>query len=197
MVEVLLTSVSPLGMMIGKVIALGSVGLLQMLVWTVSVAFVGPRILEGFPRLGQLDVEPVFLLSMVAFFVAGYFVLAVTVAGIGAATTSYHEGSQISIIVYLTAALPMIFIVLIAGNPDGELARILSFVPYTAPATMVLRMGAADVSALEIAASLMVTVLGGVVLLWASARVFRAGLLMYGQRMSLGRVLTALRQAGS
>ena len=84
----------------------------------------------------------------------------------------------------------------IAGNPDGLLARILSFIPFTAPITMMLRIGAMNVPLVEIIASLAVTLLGGIVLLWGSARVFRAGLLMYGQRMSLRRVLRALREAG-
>ena len=61
---------------------------------------------------------------------------------------------------------------------------------------MILRMAVTDVSLAEALASLAVTVLGGLVLLWASARVFRAGLLMYGQRMGLSSVLKALRQAG-
>ena len=90
----------------------------------------------------------------------------------------------------------MWFFMLVAGNPDGGLARGLSFIPFTAPTTMMLRIGAADIALVEIIASLAVTALGGVVLLWGSARVFRAGLLMYGQRMSLAGALKAVREAG-
>jgi ABC-2 type transport system permease protein len=84
----------------------------------------------------------------------------------------------------------------IISEPDGDLARLLSFIPFTTPVTMIMRLGAADIALIEIIGSLMVTVPGGVVLLWGSARVFRTGLLMYGQRMSLDRVLSTLRQAG-
>lgn len=197
MIEIVLTSVSPLGLMAGKVLALGLVGLLQVTIWAVSMVFIGPRILENFPNLGQLTIDPILLVWVVAFFLVGYFVFAVTNAGIGAATTSYRQGSQVSMLLLMPAVLvPMWLFVFIAGNPDGLLAQILSFIPFTAPITMMLRIGAMDVPLVEIITSLLVTLLGGIVLLWGSARVFRAGLLMYGQRMSLRRVLRALREAG-
>ncbi len=143
-----------------------------------------------------MTIDPLFLVWVVAFFLAGYFVLGVTMAGIGAATTSYREGSQISMLVYMPAVMvPFWLFMFIAGNPDGPVARILSFIPFTAPVTMILRMGASEISLVETVSSLAVTVLSGVLLLWGSARVFRAGLLMYGQRMSLGRVLRTLREA--
>ncbi len=195
MIEILLTSVSPLGMMAGKVFGMGSIALLQVLVWGGSAALIGPRILGGFPELAQLTVDPLLLVWAVAFFLAGYFVVAVVMAGIGAATSSYRESSQISMLVTMPSVVPLMFFSLIAGDPDGAVARVLSFIPITAPITMMLRTGNADIAVAEIVASLAVTVLGGLVLLWASARVFRAGLLMYGQRMSLGRVLSALREA--
>ncbi len=195
-IEVLLTSVSPLNLMVGKVLALGSVGLLQVIVWAVSIGIMGPRILENFPNLGELTLDPVLLVWLVAFFLAGYFVIGVTYAGIGAATTSFREASQTALVVMMPAmVVPMVLFQPIAGNPDGPLAQILAFIPFTAPITMMLRLGAADISLVEILASLAVTVGGGLVLLWASARVFRAGLLMYDQRMSLGRVLSTLREA--
>ncbi len=197
MIEVIVTSVSPLGLMAGKVLALGLVGLLQVVVWASSIALMGPRILENFPNIGELTIDPVLLVWVVAFFLAGYFVFGVTNAGIGAATTSYREGNVVSVLLLLPAVLvPMWLFMFIAGNPDGPLAQILSFIPFTAPLTMMLRIGAADIALVEIFGSLAATVLGGVVLLWGSARVFRAGLLMYGQRMSLRRVLSTLRHGG-
>ncbi len=197
MIEVVLTSVSPLGLIAGKVLALGLVGLLQVTIWAVSMVFIGPRVMENFPNLDQLTIDPILLVWVAAFFLVGYFVFAATNAGIGAATTSYRQGSQVSMLLLMPAVLvPMWLFMFIAGNPDGLLARILSFIPFTAAITMMLRIGAMDVPLVEIITSLIVTLVGGIVLLWGSARVFRAGLLMYGQRMSVRRVLSALREAG-
>lgn len=195
MIEVLLTSASPMGVMAGKVLAMGTLGLFQVMVWALSLALLGPRILSSVPEFGQLTVEPVLVLWTIAFFLAGYFVLSTVMAGIGAATTSYREGSQISVLVILPGTTPFILWQVIVGDPGGGLARSLSFFPITAPMTMMLRMGATEIPLWEIIASLAVTVTGGIGLLWLSARVFRAGLLLYGQRMSLRRILGALRQA--
>ncbi len=195
MIEVLLTSVSPLGMMAGKVFGMGAITLAQLLVWGLSVSLIGPRVLSFLPELGELTVEPLMIVWMVAFFLAGYFVVSVVLAGIGAATNSSKESSQISAFVTIPVITPLILFQFIVGDPDGLAAVVMSYIPFTAPLTMMMRLGATDVATPEIVASLFATVLGGFVLLWASARVFRAGLLMYGQRMTLGGVVKALRQA--
>ena len=195
MIEVLLTSVSPLAVMVGKVLALGATGLIQIAVWAASVAIIGPHIFDQIPDAGQLAIEPGIVALVIGFFLTGYLVFAVTMAGIGAATSSKEEGSQISVIVTLPSIVPLWFLSTILENPDGGLSRILSFIPFTAPVTMMVRLAASDVPLWEVVASLAVLLLTGVALLWISARVFRAGLLMYGQRMSLRDVFSALRQA--
>lgn len=195
MMEILVTSVSPLWMMAGKVAGNGILGLVQVVAWGASMAFLGPRVLSNLPDLTQVQIDPAILIWLVAFFIAGYFVMAVVMAGIGAATTSYKESSQMSVLITIPAVSPLWFFPAISGDPFGPLARALSFFPVTAPMTMMLRMGAADIPVWEVLVSLAVTIAGGMVLLWLSARVFRAGLLMYGQKMSLGKVFKALRQA--
>ena len=195
MIEVVLTSVSPLAVMVGKVLALGVTGLFQIAVWVASVAIIGPHIFDQIPDAGRLAIEPGILALVIGFFLTGYLVYAVTMAGIGAATTSVKEASQVSMIVTLPSFVPVWFIFVLLENPDGSFSRLLSFIPFTAPVTMMVRLAASDVPLWEVVASLAVLLLTGVALLWISARVFRAGLLMYGQRMSLPGVFAALRQA--
>ena len=195
MIEVLLTSVSPLAVMVGKVLALGVTGLFQIAVWVASVAIIGPHIFDQIPDAGRLAIEPGILTLVIGFFLTGYLVYAVTMAGIGAATTSVKEASQVSMIVTLPSFVPVWFIFVLLENPDGSFSRLLSFIPFTAPVTMMVRLAASDIPLWEVVASLAVLLLTGVALLWISARVFRAGLLMYGQRMSLPGVFAALRQA--
>ena len=195
MIEVLLTSVSPLAVMVGKVLALGATGLIQIVVWVASVAIIGPRIFDQIPNAGQLAIEPRVLALVIAFYLTGYLVFAVTMAGIGAATSSVKEATQISTIVTMPSFVPVWFLPMLLENPEGGIARVLSFIPFTAPVTMMMRLAASDVPLSDVVASLAVLLLTGVALLWISARVFRAGLLMYGQRMSLRGVFAALRQA--
>ena len=195
MIEVLLTSVSPLAVMVGKVLALGLTGLIQITVWVASVAIIGPFIFDQLPDAGQLAIEPGTLVLVIGFFLTGYLVYAVTMAGIGAATASTKEAGQISMIVMLPSFIPLWFFSFLLQNPDGGFSRLLSFIPYTAPITMMVRLAVSDVPLSDILVSLTVLLLSSIALLWTAARVFRAGLLMYGQRMSLRGVFVALRHA--
>ena len=197
MVDVLLTSVSPLSLMAGKIVALGTASLVQLMVWVASMAIIGPQIIDQIPNAPDLEIEPLTLAYASLFFIAGYFLFAVVLAGIGSATTSAKEAGPITTMVIMPAILPVSFSFnTILTAPDGGLATVLSFIPITAPTTMMLRMGLADLSNAEILASLAVTVLAGMVMLFVSARIFRAGMLLYGQRMTLGALWRAVRQAG-
>ncbi len=196
MVDVLLTSVSPLSLLAGKILALGTTSLVQMIVWIASIAIIGPQIVDQIPNAADLEIAPLTLAYLSLFFIAGYFLFSVILAGIGSATTSAKEAGPITTMVVLPAGIPFWLVNVILSEPDGGVARILSFIPITAPTTMMLRIGSADVSNAEVLASLAVTALAGVVMLFVSARVFQAGLLLYGQRMTLGAVWRAVRQAG-
>ena len=196
MVDVLLTSVSPLSLMAGKILALGTTSLVQMVVWIASIAMIGPQIVDQIPNAADLEIAPLTLAYVSLFFIAGYFLFSVILAGVGSATTSAKEAGPITTMIVLPAGIPIWLVQVILSTPDGGVARVLSFIPVTAPTAMMLRIASADVSNAEILASLAVIVLAGVVMLFASARVFRAGLLLYGQRMTLGAVWRAVRQAG-
>ena len=195
MVEMLITSVQPISIMAGKVLALGAAGLLQVTVWIASAALIAPRIVDQIPNAGDLQVGPALLLTVIAFFIAGYFLFAVIMAGMGAATTSVREASQVSALVTLPAVVPVWLSSLIITDPDGPVARVLTFIPLTAPTAVMLRIAAGDPAPAEVAGSLLLTLATALALLWVSARIFRAGILLYGQRMSLRRVWLALRTA--
>ena len=145
---------------------------------------------------GELTIEPTTLVVMGSFFLAGYFLFAVTFAGIGSAVTSVREAGPISVIFALPAIIPVYLSSVIVSDPAGTLARVLSFIPFTAPTTMIQRVGSSDVSRLEMLASLAVTVVAGFAMLFVASRIFRAGLLLYGQRMTLRSVIRAVGQAG-
>ena len=194
MVEIILTSVSPLGLMAGKVLAQGALALAQVVLWVGSLAIIGPRIFDQLPEVSDLSIEAGQLVWLLLFFLAGYFVVAVVMAGLGAMTSSYTQSSQLSALVIVPSIIPVAAPQFILESPDGVFARALSFFPVTAPTTVVMRMGQTDLSILELLASLAVVLLSGVLLLYVSARIFRAGILLYGQRMTLGGVLRALRE---
>ncbi|MCZ6539208.1 MAG: ABC transporter permease, partial [Chloroflexi bacterium] len=179
----------------GKVLALGLTGLLQISIWLVAAIIAVPRISDQFSGLSELQIEPGLLAILIAFYVAGYFVFSALMGSIGAATTSVREATQISVIVTIPAIVPIYLGALIIPNPDGTFARILTFFPLTSPTASMMRLAGGTDRVYEIWLGLLITALTAVFLLWLSARIFRAGLLLYGQRMGLRSVWNALRQA--
>jgi ABC-2 type transport system permease protein len=196
MIEMLVVSTSPLSIMVGKILGLGAAGLLQIAIWLVVSAFAIPQISDQFDALGSLSLEPQLIAVMIGYYFAGYFVFAALMAAIGAASTSVREASQISAIVILPGVVPIYLAAAIVPNPDGVFARVLTFFPLTSATTSMMRIAGGTNMMYEVILGMIVTALSGVFLLWLSARVFRAGLLLYGQRMSLRSVWGALRQAG-
>ncbi|MEE8045512.1 MAG: ABC transporter permease [Dehalococcoidia bacterium] len=195
MVEMLITSTSPMSIMMGKIFGLGAAGLLQIGIWLTAVVFTVPRISDQFSGLSSLSLEFDLIILLIAFYFAGYFVFAALMASIGAATTTVREASQISAIVMIPAIVPIYSSAIIIQNPDGVLARVLTFFPLTAATASMMRIAGGTTKTYEVLIGLALTALAGVFLMWLSARVFRAGLLLYGQRMGIRNVLRALRQA--
>jgi ABC-2 type transport system permease protein len=193
MIEMLVTATSPMSIMLGKILGLGAAGLLQIGIWLTVAAFTVPMISDQFSGLSALSLDPGLIAILIAFYFAGYFVFASFMAAIGAASTSVREASQISAIVMIMGIIPIYTSAIIIPDPDGGLARALTFFPLTSPTASMMRIAGGTEALYEIILGLLVTALSGVFLLWLSARVFRAGLLLYGQRMSLRLVWNALR----
>lgn len=196
MVEVLLTSAAPLAVMTGKVLALGLAGLLQMSVWIAAVVLIVPRFAGVLPDVGGIPIDFGFLLLVLAFFLAGYAIAAALLAAIGAATTSTTEAGPLSALVIIPLAAPFYAMPLFLNSPEHWLPRLLSFVPVTAATSMLLRLATSRVAASEVALSLGLMLVTAALLLWLASRIFRAGLLLYGQRMSLRAAWAALRHGG-
>jgi len=185
MIEMLVTATSPLSIMLSKVLGLGAAGLLQIAIWLTVAAFSVPMIGDQFSGLSALTLEPGLIVLLIAFYFVGYFVFASFMAAIGSDSTSVREASQISAIVMIPGIIPIYASAIIIPNPDGGLARAMTFFPLTSPTASMMRIPGGTEALYEIVLGLLVTALAGVFLLWLSARVFKAGLLLYGHRMSL------------
>ncbi len=194
MVEMLITSTSPLSIMLGKIIGLGAAGLLQIAVWITAVVIAVPQISDQFAGLSALSLKPELILLLIAFYFAGYFVFAALMASIGAASTTVREASQISAIVIIPAVIPIYASALIIPNPDGGLTRAMTYFPLTSPAASMMRIAGGTHMMYEVIIGLLVTAVSGLFLMWLSARVFRSGLLLYDQRMGVRNVWAALKQ---
>jgi len=109
--------------------------------------------------------------------------------------SSAREGQQIAGIFSGLTAIPFMVSSFLWTNPNSLLVQVLSYVPLTSPVMMLQRLGMTEVPSYQIAISLILLILGIGGALWAGAKVFRMGLLMYGKRPSVSEILRALRQA--
>ena len=190
--EILMSSVSPRQLLMGKILGLSLVGLMQLGLWLLSllsvarfVTFLPPQIFSGI-NLG------VILLGLV-FYVMGYFIYASALAGLGALMPGQREAAQYTFFVILPAVLPMYFMSVFMSDPNGGVATALSLFPLTAPVAMVARLSAADVPMWQVALSAALTFATMWVVIAAVTRIFRAQTLLSGTKPTLKQVFAALR----
>ena len=191
--EVLLSSISPNQLMLGKLAGLGTAGLFQMLIWAMSgmALFLGlPQVVEAVPSVPLPS--PGLLAIALLYFLLGYAFYGTVMASLGAVTTSQREAGQITFIFVLPAIIPLWFIQLLLEHPDGPVSRALSFIPFTAPTASLVRLASGGMGAMEVVLSLLVMSLGVFLAVKLTQRLFRTYLLMYGQRPGLRQVLRTL-----
>jgi ABC-2 type transport system permease protein len=194
-IEILLSSISSTQLLAGKILGLGALGLVQILIWIGAGAALLGAAAALFSLVGADLLDPVTVGLGLVYFVLGYLLFATLMAVAGSMGTTQRESQQIASIFSLAAALPWMTMGVVFTNPHAPLAVVLSLFPLTAPVMMLLRLGISDVPAGEIVASIALLVLGIAFSLWAGAKVFRVGLLMYGKRPSLKDLSRAFKQA--
>jgi ABC-2 type transport system permease protein len=196
MIEMLVTSASPLSIMSAKLLSLGFAGLIQIAVWVTVGAFALPAIFDRIPNGGELTVSAGLLALVVMAFVLGYFLFSALALFIATLVPSTQDAQRQTGLLTMFMFVPVWFIGLFMNQPDGAFAQILTYFPFTSPTMLMVRLGmGSDMSGGEIAASLAIVAATALLLLWVAARVFRAGILLSGQRITGRNVWTALRHA--
>ncbi|UCE49549.1 MAG: ABC transporter permease [Phycisphaerales bacterium] len=189
-IEVLLSAVSPFELMAGKILGLVSVGLTVVFLWGVSA--IGVARWQGL----SIDIGSAILTYFILYYVLAFFMFGAFMVGIGSICNTIKETQSLLKPVILVCIVPIIAWRNIITDPNGILARVLSFVPPTSPMVMILRLSSGtEIWIVEILLSIILlaaSVLGGI---WVAAKVFRTGILMYGKRPGLREVGRWLKQA--
>ncbi len=197
-IEVLLSSVSPQALMTGKVLGSALSGLTMVGAWVASLVGLG---WVAVSRLdGGLDVGLVRAVASVTYlgpffvyFLLGYLLYAALLGGIGSVCDSLREAQNLLQPVIFFLVVPLLAMVPIARDPDGTLARVLSYIPPYTPFVMMNR-AAGDVPLWEYVTTGLLLVLSVAVAFGAAARVFRVGILMTGQPPRLRDLYRFMRQ---
>jgi len=196
LIEVLLSSVSPRQLLIGKILGLGAAGMVQVAVWLISLPLIlglASATIGGF--FSTIELPPNFVVLGIIYFILGYLLFAVLSAGVGAISTGVREGQQLALVYTLFAFVPLWFSSLLFVFPSSPIWKVLTIFPITAPIAMMLKLGVTDIPAWELAASIIILALSIIVLLFLSIKIFRVYLLMYGKRPGLGEIIRNLRNA--
>jgi ABC-2 type transport system permease protein len=193
MMEILATSCAPLQLLWGKVLGLGVLGLTQVVIWAVAgTVLLG---IQGEDSLlSGISYSADYLLISLVYFVLGYFLFAAIMAGIGASVTAEQEGRQFAGLFTFIAVLPMVLSISFLDDPNGTLPVVFSLFPLTSPLSIIMRIPMGIVPTWQIVTSLVILVVSMVGLIWLAARVFRLGMLMYGKRLTIREIVSALRQ---
>lgn len=183
--EIVITSVSPNQLMMGKTLADIAIGLTQLVAWglilVVPVWIARPYL----PMLGAIAVSPESILLMLAVMLPTFVMLGGLMAMVGATVTESREGQQIIALFTLPTWIPYMLIYPLMTTPNSPLAIALSIFPFTAPLTVMIRSGFTLLPWWQISLSVAVLILCAAGALWLAGRAFRLGMLSYGKRLPL------------
>ena len=183
--EVLLSSVSPVQLMAGKILGVAGTGLMMIAIWLLSayaaVKFVptwlgAPASLDLTPILS----DPLLITSFVIYFILGYLLYSAILIGIGSVVNTIQEAQALMMPVMMTLMLPLVAMMPIGRDPNGTFAKVMSYIPPFTPFVMMNRAaGPPTIMEYVVTSILLVAAIAG--MLWASAKIFRIGILMTGK----------------
>jgi ABC-2 type transport system permease protein len=193
-VEIVLSSIPSMPLMAGKVLGLGGAGLTQVAIWVATALVALPLLSSQLPDLSAIEIDPTILGLALVYFVLGYLAYGAIFAAIGAIAPGNREAQQYSGFLGFFAAIPFILFSVVASDVDSLVVVALALFPLTTPTTMLLVLGVSpEIPWTLVGASLVSLTLFALLATWASARIFRATVLLYGVRPSLPQLIAAIR----
>lgn len=198
LIEMLLSSVSPLVLMSGKILGIAVTGLTMILCWilmaTAFLVFVPPELhgLKLSLDIGGLLANPWLLGSFAVYFVLGYLFYAALLVGIGSTCSSLKEAQNLMLPIQLLQMVPIFVMIPVGRDPNGLLAHILSYIPPLTPFIMMNR-AAGPPALIEYFITTLLLFASIALALWFAAKVFRIGILMTGKPPGFLEILRWLR----
>jgi ABC-2 type transport system permease protein len=197
--EVLIASVNPFQLLTGKILGIAGTAFTQLLIWIVSLlillsygaamaATMGPD-----SPFSGVHIPVSLIVYAVIFFVGGYFLYSAMYAAIGAACSSEHDAQQLQWVATAPLVFTMLIYSMVLSDPSSTMSIALSEIPFFAPVLMPLRISLQTPPFWQIALSLVLLFLTTIGAIWASSKVYRVGVLMYGKRPTVPELVRWLR----
>ncbi|MBU0982845.1 MAG: ABC transporter permease [candidate division Zixibacteria bacterium] len=198
--EVLVSSVSPFQMMLGKILGLGGAAFTQVAIWViVGAGLSGSAAAMIDAAVQRVVFNPVIAVFFVLFLVSGYIMYSTLFALIGSVVNSDKEAQSFVFPITMFLILPVILGSAVVRDPYVTWAQVLAYIPFFAPTMQMMRVlfiaPTADSYSLfsgivgEATLSLLIVVVTTIVVVWLTSKIFRVGILMYGKRPTLGELV--------
>jgi ABC-2 type transport system permease protein len=195
--EVLLSSVTPAELMLGKLMGVAAVGFSMLVAWLVSMFFV---LRFGAAGLGEvagplmgLVFTPAVLVPLAVYFLLGFLLYASLLLALGSLCNTLKEAQNFMSPVMIVLMVPLFSMIFVARDPNGPLAQILSWIPPFTPFVMMNRI-AGDPAGWEIAGTIALLIVSVAAMLWLAGRVFRNGVMRTGAPPKLLELARLLRR---
>jgi ABC-2 type transport system permease protein len=194
LMEILLSSVSTRQLITGKVLGIGAAGLVQVVIWVISIPFLlslASSSIGGFIKTIQIPAN--FLVLGVVYFILGYLLFAALSAAVAAVSSTVREAQGLAGIFGIFSIAPLWFYSLLLLFPNSPVWVVFSIFPFSAPVLVMLRLGMTGVPVWQLIASIGILILSIIGGLFLAARLLRTYLLMYGKRPNFKEIVQNLR----
>jgi ABC-2 type transport system permease protein len=194
--EMMSASVRPVDQMAGKILGVGLLALTQYGVWLAAgiAAITIGRLQGGGLGFGLDAISPKTVVLFLLSFVLGYLLYASILAGLGSLFSRMEDAQQIIGPVIMLLVVGLMVTILSMSSPDGRLAVAGSYIPFFSPMVMFARAELGSIAAWEIALSYTLLAATVAAAIWAAARLYRTGTLMYGKKPSLLEAVRLVRR---
>lgn len=195
-VEVVLSSLRPFQLMMGKILGIGAVGLTQFSIWTlfgIGASVYGTSFIPAGANFAMPSIPAYVFVYFVVFFILGYFLFGTLYAAIGSLVNSEKEAQQLVMPVTMFLIVPIMLMIFIIRAPNSPIAVFLSFIPFFAPILMFLRITVLIPPFGQIGASIVILILTILFMIWLTAKIYRVGILMYGKRPKFAEIVRWMR----
>jgi ABC-2 type transport system permease protein len=196
-IEIIVTSVSPNQLMIGKILGDIAVGLTQLMVWA-GFLVIGYFLARGsVDWVAEISLSRDYIILLILVVIPTFITIAAVMAAIGSITSEMREAQQISGYITMPLMAPYWFSYILMTSPNGPLAIILSYFPFTAPVTLTMRAGFTQIPTWQLVINIAELFLMAGISLWLAGKAFRAGMLNYGKRISIKEIFSRGTARGS
>jgi ABC-2 type transport system permease protein len=181
-------------LLIGKVLALGTAGLIQVTVWLISAPLLLGLASSSFGGfMSAIQIPGNFVVLGIIYFILGYLLFSVIAISVGAISSNATEGNQLAMLSIFWCFIPLWFSGLFINFPNSPIWVVLTIFPITAPIQTMLRLGVSEIPVWQLTASMGVLLFSVIAGLFLSSKIFRVYMLMYGKRPGVREIIRSFK----